>query len=513
MARYTRHRVDTEVEKKMIIGLVISDRVCREVLPIVEDEYLQNPYSPIIINWIKEYWNKYQVAPGRHIQDIYEAEKKNIYGDRQEMVAGFLENLSEEYENEDSINEPYLIDQCVEYLDERSLLWLADEIKVNVEGGDKGKAKGVLSNYQKVARSMSSWANPFSIEEVNLALDAQMDVLFQMPGALGKLLGPFERGTFVAVMAPVKRGKTWFLMEIAVMALLQKLRVAFVSLEMKKTKMDQRLYKRLISTAVGKGDILYPCFDCYFNQDGSCEKLEREGDGDLIESRNEDGGAIFKRYDEKIDWKPCDVCRERGDDFIPSDTHWYISVERPGMDLKSVRSYIKSVKESFGDNLRLKCHPRFSANLEDIERDLDMLEYTENFIPDVIIIDYADILKPESRLGDKLDMVDETWMTLAQIGDKRKALLLTATQTNKEAWDARNTKAKNVSQYFMKFAHVEMAFMLSQTPVEKKNNIIRCSVAVSRNENFNELNQVRILQQLEAGQPMIDSEFMRFESS
>lgn len=923
MAQYIRHRVDTEAERRMLTGLIVSDRICREVLSLVNKDYLQNPYSPIIVDWIRNYWIKYQKAPGQHIQDIFEVEKKNIHNDRVEMVAGFLERLSEEYEKE-NINEPYLIDQCIEYLDERSLLDLSQKIETNVANGDKGKAKSLLTDYHKVARQMSTWSNPFSIEEVNLTMDAEKDVMFQMPGALGKLLGPFERGTFVAVMAPVKKGKcivegsfvvlpdgslkkieevykkgysktlslqkdgklsfgeivgrcddgikpvfkiitktgrsiemtqndplftmsgwiplselkigdyiavprkynifgedewpdyqlkllaylladggltdntptftkqnkkiqndffdcvqkmgdttkptkdvdwmfyivkdtlkkdptrlsnttqwlrglgigkckskskefpqdlfklnkkslslflatlftcdgsiyklrkgivieyssaseilirqlshlllrfgivhkigknvvkeisywsiiikdrenilkfldeigflfhkqekaesfislikskregrgfldvfpvqfsywlrdvfkkeniplwagsdellpqslktggclsrhivekivkkvkddkikefvdsdilwdkvvfieytgekrtydlaikgthnfiandivvhnTWFLMEIAIIALLQRLRVAFISLEMKKEKMQQRIYKRLISTAQGKGSILYPCFDCYRNQEGTCDSVERRGRGDLIEKKDGEN-VFFKKYDSKIDWTPCDICRGRkGGDFVPAASHWYISVERPGMDLANVRDYVTSVKESFGDNLRLKCYPRFSANLEDIERDLDLLEYTENFIPDVIIVDYADILKPENQMGDKLDMIDETWMRLAQIGDKRKALLVTATQSNREAWDAKTTKAKNVGQYFMKFAHVEMAFMLSQTPLEKKNNIIRCSVAVSRNEDFNENYQVRILQQLQAGQPLIDSEFEVF---
>jgi hypothetical protein len=511
MAQYTRQRVDTEAERKMLIHLIVSDRVCKEVLPLVNKDYLQNPYSPIVLDWIRKYWDKYQVAPGKHIQDLFESEKNNIPGDRTEMVAGFLERLSEEYERESVINEPYLIDKCVEYLDERSLLDLSEKIQVHTVNGDKSKAKSILASYKKVALAMSPWSNPFSPEEVNLTMDAEKDVLFQMPGALGQLLGSFERGTFVVIMAPVKKGKTWFLMEIAVMALLFKLRVAFISLEMKKEKMQQRLYKRLISTAMGKGSILYPCFDCYRNQDGSCSSIERKGRGDLIESR-EGENIFFKHYNEKIDWTPCDVCRGRKkSDFIPADSHWYVSSERPGMDLGSVRDYIMSVRESFGNNLRLKCYPRFSANLEDIERDLDLLEYTEGFIPDVIVVDYADILRPEKNSsGEKIDQTDETWMTLAQIGDRRRALMLSATQSNREAWDAKSTKAKNVGGYYMKFAHVEMAFMLSQTPAEKKNNIIRCSVAVSRNEDFNENYQVRILQQLEAGQPLIDSEFEVF---
>jgi len=501
---FTRHRVDISEEKRMLVGLIVSDRVCQEILPLVDDSYLQNPYSPILIKWIKGYYKKYEKAPGKDIQGIFEVEKQGLGGDRAEMVEAFLEKLSDEYERESQINEPYLIDRCVEYLEERSLLTLADKIQANVKGGEKGKAKALVADYRKVARSMTTWSNPFAPEEVNLTMDEERDSLFQMPGALGRLLGPFERGTFISVMAPVKRGKTWFLIELAVMGLLNKFKVAFVSLEMRKERMQQRLYKRLISTGKGDGLTWYPVFDCLNNQDGSCERPGRKGQGDLLDS---DGN--ISPFDEKIEWTTCDACKGKwgGDyNYISSNVHWYIRLQRPKFDIGTVREAVGSF-QWWGDNLRLKCYPRFSASLGDVTRDLDLLEYMEGFVPDIVIVDYADILKPERERSEGLEAVNETWMTLAQIGDVRKCLVATATQTNKEAWDARNTKAKNVSQYFMKFAHVEMAFMLSQTPQDKKNNFVRCSVAVSRNEDFNELAQVKILQQLEAGQPLLDSEF------
>ena len=498
---FTRHKVDISEEKKLLVGLIVSDRVCKEILPLVDDEYFQNPYSPILVKWIKNHYKKYEKAPGKDIQGIYETEKGGLGAERAEMVEAFLENLSGDYERESQINEPYLIDQCIEYLEERSLISLAEKIQGEVKRGEKGKAKALVAGYKKVARVMTPWSNPFTQEAVNESMDIERDVLFQMPGALGRLLGPFERGTFITVMAPVKRGKTWMLIELAVMGLLNKLRVAFISLEMKKKRMHQRIYKRLISASQKTDSVWYPMFDCLNNQDGSCELCQRKGSGDLLNTEGE-----VAPFDEKVEWTPCDECKGKSKSYVASEVHWYVQIKRPTFNLETVRDAVKSY-DWWGNNLRVLCHPRFSANLSDINRDLDMLEYTEGFVPDIVIVDYADILKPEKERGEGLEMVNETWMTLAQLGDIRKCLIATATQTNKEAWDARNTKAKNVSQYFMKFAHVEMAFMLSQTPQDKKRNFVRCSVAVSRNEDFNENVQVKILQQLEAGQPLLDSEF------
>ena len=506
MATYTRHRVDTEDERKMLIGLIVSDRICREVLPLLmDDDYYQTAYTSIVAGWVRKYYEKYGKAPGRHIQDIFEVEKKNIHGDRVGLVEGFLGKLSEEYELETSLNEPYLIDRTVEYLEERSLLILAKRIESNVIVGEKGKARALVADYKKVAKLMSTWSNPFDATEVNQTMDGDTDVMFQMPGALGRLLGPFERGDFIAVMAPTKRGKTWFMMEIAVIALLNKLRVAFVSLEMRKKKMQQRLYRRIVSGVdVHGGRALYPVFDCLNNQDGSCARSQRKGSGDLLD------GDDIRCYDEKVLWIPCDECRGTKD-FVVSDVHWYIPLERPPFDTATIRESVKSLWVGFGgNNLRLKCYPRFSANLGDVMRDLDILEYADGFVPDVVIIDDADSAKPEKSYAERTEEIDQTWMAMGRLGDERKCLVVASTQGNRESWDARSTKAKHVSGYYMKFAHVDTAFMLSQTPQEKSRNLIRCSVAVTRNEFYNENIQVKILQKLDAGQPLLDSEFEIF---
>uniref|UniRef100_A0A6H1ZU29 Putative helicase n=3 Tax=viral metagenome TaxID=1070528 RepID=A0A6H1ZU29_9ZZZZ len=503
MAEYTRHRIDVTEEQNMLIGLIVSNRMCKDILPLIDKDYLQNPVSFIVVDWIRNYYQKYEEAPRKDIQTIFEIEKKNLSSDRAEIVQLFLEWLSREYEKQSEINEPYLMDRSVKYLEERSLLVLAKKIEDNVKFGFNDKAKEFIADYKKVAKAMSTWFNPFLFEEVNSNMDTEGDVLFKMPGALGKLLGPFERGAFAAVMAPTKRGKTWFLLEIAIMALLNKFKVAFISMEMRKEKMAQRFYKRLLSATTEGGKVYYPIFDCINNQDGSCSMPQRKGYGDLLNSEDE-----VKEFDPEISWEPCDECRgKRIGDYVSSEVHWYVPLERPKFNLSSVRGLVDGMWGSFGDNLRVKCYPRFDANLEDVIRDLDLLEYTEGFVPDVVVIDDLDSARPEKSYGNRLEEIDQTWMAAGRLGSVKRCLVVVSTQSNKEAWEAKNTKARNVSGYYMKFAHVDLAFMISQTPIEKKRNLTRCSVAVSRDENFNELTQVKILQLLEAGQPIIDSEF------
>jgi len=51
--------------------------------------------------------------------------------------------------------------------------------------------------------------------------------------------------------------------------------------------------------------------------------------------------------------------------------------------------------------------------------------------------------------------------------------------------------------------------VLNQTPVEKREGIMRLGIIAHRHEEFDEFTQVQVLQQLKIGQPYLDSEVLR----
>lgn len=501
MNRVKHHTIDIRPEKELLIILIVSNKACQELLQKINLNVLQVDYVKKIIEWIKSYFEKYNKSPGIHIKDIYKAEKENLDKNISNLIEIFLLELSKEYEEWETFNEDYFIDKAIEYIDERNLIYLFEKGKALVETDQRDKAKQLITNFTKIAKQTSKWVNPFDEHEINNAMDYENEILFKFPGALGDLMGPLLRGYFIAFLAPIKRGKTWMLLELAILGLLNRCKVIFISLEMSKERMERRFYKRLASVMNKKGLVRYPAFDCLNNQDDSCDMKERTNKIRLLNKDDE-----LPEYSDELEYRPCSYCRKRyPKKYI--QRFWYVSEERDPFDLTHIRKTIKSFKTTFkSSNLRLICYRKFTANLSQISQDINMLEYTENFIPDVIIIDYADILAPEYKYDDTRRIIDETWMTLGGMAEDKKCLLATVSQTGKQSWEAKNVKAKDVSEDYRKLAHVDIGLTLSQKPSEKRQGIMRIGICAHRDEDFNEYNQVVVLQQLNAGQPLIDSE-------
>ena len=97
MTLLKRKRISSEIEKKIIIGMVVSDIFCREIKHMYQEEYFLNDYLRRISSWCMDYFSQYGKAPSRHIQDIYEVEKESLKPAESELIESLLSGLSEEY--------------------------------------------------------------------------------------------------------------------------------------------------------------------------------------------------------------------------------------------------------------------------------------------------------------------------------------------------------------------------------------------------------------------------------
>jgi hypothetical protein len=156
----------------------------------------------------------------------------------------------------------------------------------------------------------------------------------------------------------------------------------------------------------------------------------------------------------------------------------------------------------------VKCFPAFSANSKDIRAELDSLEYYEGFVPDVVIIDYVDILGKEDDQLSERENIDRTWKMFKNLAASRHCLVVTAEQGNKQSGNATHMEAAHVTEDKRKNAHVDLKLGLNQKTEEKPQQYMRVSVILSRHADFNPTQDVTVLQQLNLAQPAMDSEFM-----
>jgi len=142
---------------------------------------------------------------------------------------------------------------------------------------------------------------------------------------------------------------------------------------------------------------------------------------------------------------------------------------------------------------------------------LDNLEHYDDFVPDVIITDYADITRSENR-GEKRHQIDEIWLGHRFISQERNCLVLTASHSNKATFD-RDIRQGDLSEDYRKLNHVTWAGALNQNEEENEQGIMRLSVLADRYQRFNGMNEAKVLQCLDIGQVCLDSRVVRKDSN
>lgn len=506
-----RRRVfDPSVEERVLTGVIMSDRMCREVLPILKGDYFSSKVSGIIYKWCRSYFEDYQKAPGATIQDIYQIERSNYSEEERELVASFLDRLSSKFEADNVINEDFYIDTGKEFIRKRALEAVTDQLGSLLKLDRLDEAEEALRSYKGIAKTVSPWYNPLDESEIiQYFIDENMqsNALFRFPGALGDLMGDIERNSLFAVLAPTKRGKTFWLQEFAVQTFMERIPTVFFSLEMNSHRLKRRLYRRITSLGDRDGAFIYPCFDCARNQDGTCTSPKRTNDVRLL-----DGSGLKPEFSVELNYRPCTACRGVNGEFVP-DT-WFTVIRKDGrLTRKTAGKVLKNVGRIYGDRLRYISFPAFSANIREIRSAIDHLIYLEEFVPSVIVIDYADILAPEDSRVTGRDRLDMTWKTLKNLADSYNALVVTASQSNRASFDKKNVTQTDIADDIRKVAHVDGMIALNQLEEEKRRGIMRVSYIAGRDHSFDQRKSCVVLQQLDLGQTLLDSEFMRERSS
>jgi hypothetical protein len=136
---------------------------------------------------------------------------------------------------------------------------------------------------------------------------------------------------------------------------------------------------------------------------------------------------------------------------------------------------------------------------------LDNWLYYDGFVPDVIIVDYADILAPDSR-GEYRHQLDGIWAGLRRMAMERNALVVTASQAEKGTFHS-DISETSVAEDIRKLAHVTAMVGLNQTKDEYEKGVMRISQIAIR-EDRKATKQAVALQCLDIGRPLLDSRFL-----
>jgi len=507
MAKIKRRSVSVQAEKQMLTGMIVSDRFLREVQNILRMELLQVPYVRVVVQWCLDYWQKYEAAPQRHIQDLYNSYKRSATFDEEtlDQVGEFLACISDEYDAT-NFNVDYLLDTTEDLMRSRNLKNLADDINAALLNENLLEAEGALSSHEHIALPKTLGIQPFTdMEAVRNAFEEAAKPLFKLPGALGEMINDsLVRGGFLGIQAPEKRGKSFYLIELAVLAFRARCNVAFFGMG---DMSEEELTRRLGIRAYGKSDrrkycgkFIVPVMDCTKNQTQTCDKPKCPKQDAIGESNDE-----LPDLEDIDDWTPCTACRGTPA-YRP--THWWVW-EDVGTEPLTWRQAYKAMKSStrrtHGKQFRIACYPNSTMNFHDIETQLSVWETMEGFVPDMIVVDYADIMAPEPIQHEGFrHNENERWKQGRALAQKKHALVILATQSDTGSYDTETQTLKNFSEDKRKYGHVTGMISLNQTPDEREMGIMRLAWLLAREEGQSR-RQVRVLQSLRQGRPFLGS--------
>lgn len=180
------------------------------------------------------------------------------------------------------------------------------------------------------------------------------------------------------------------------------------------------------------------------------------------------------------------------------------TVSRKAVNINDIAKKQKSLRRlSRGGDIQIVAVPAYSLTVEALDAYLDDFEQ-KGYIPDVIIVDYADIMMPSEK-GDYRNQLDGIWKRLRGLAQKRKALVVTASQSGRSSID-KDVDATDIAEDIRKIAHVTSMVSLNQTPTDIKNGVMKLKQLAIR-ESEREFRQAVCLQCLSIGKPVLDSHF------
>jgi len=504
------------IERRIITGLIVSTEYIQRCSSIIKPKLFVSPTAGLLARWCLEYFRQYDKAPGRDIEGIFSQKlKEGLHQDRAEWIERVLDSMSTDY-NPEQFNVTYLTDETKQFFKEQHLRRFTDEIRDRLDRGKITEAEGTACQYVTVAPDDNISVDPFDVENsyqiIDRAFSERKEKLIHFPRALGTLFNyEMVRGGFVGIVGPEKSGKSFWLMEFAFRALRSGSNVAFFeagdqSKEQKIRRMGIYLCRRSDEERYCN-ELFIPEVDCLYHQVDSCDKSERErGEGIGVSSEEQilefTYDDLVSKYDEFLNHRTCRNCESL------KGVIWF--KRRPPVipiDSRDAKIAFANFRDMYPSKFEIISYPSDTLTVMEIKSVLTIWEKTKRFVPDVVIIDYLDLLAPDPDVTtmSRRDQINSIWMRVRGLSLERDFLVIGASQTDSRSYGKSLIDMSNFSEDKRKHAHLTAEFGLNRTWEEELIGITRVNEVVVRESGVDRHRPVKVLQRLEIGRPFLAS--------
>lgn len=454
----TEERLSGALQENLLTLLCFDDSHCKiaraALTPQLFESSVFREVAGIAISFIDQYGEAVKEHLPDHLEDI-------LKGDDARKAASYKRLLDNLFLSRDSLNAEYVLSQLQAFV--RGQTFKSGLVQA-VEAMEDGNIEAAEVAMQKaLSKQVISFAAGLNLKDP-AQMGALLDGDLNEPGfelgipELDRMGIIPRRKELFLLIAPRGRGKSWFITHCSKMALLQRWSVVIITLEMSEKRYAARTIQTFFSVTERESSV-------------RLAQLIRGKDGSL-------------------------------DDVL------YEEVERLSLGNQADRSQLRSrILRDFSRRkpIYIKQFPNGSASMTDIEAYLDQLERFEGFVPDLICLDYPDLVKHDAK--NKRIELGRIVEEFRGLGVKRNAACVTVSQGNRDSEEATTVTGAMVAEDISKLATVDVCLTLSRTDMEERLGLARVLVEKARNQRDGF--SVLITQAYAIGQWCLDSVLLK----
>lgn len=140
----------------------------------------------------------------------------------------------------------------------------------------------------------------------------------------------------------------------------------------------------------------------------------------------------------------------------------------------------KAISEKMKGRLIIKGFPTKRASVETIRNHIHRLKRTKNLKLDFLIVDYADLLRPTTRYGEKRHELEGVYEELRGLAQEEDLVVFTADQTNRGGLEQEVVTLSSIAEAFSKATVCDLILTAARTAEDKQAGTGKMFVAKSR---------------------------------
>lgn len=422
-------------QESLLTLLCFDDEAASLISGVVDVELFESEIYRNIADHAIGFYETYGSAVGEHLDDVL---ANILEGDDYKKAEIYDITLRNIFEARDSVKKDYVINNLKEWVGNQRFKKALSDAANEVHRGRTDEAKLIVNkaliNPLQIFNSGTDLTVSSDVTRFLSSYDEYYDIGISGFTHPDIKLGPAPK-TLLTFLAPTSRGKSWFLTNVGRWCAQYRLKVLDITLEMSEDKKAMRYVQNVMSITKNQSRVIYRKLK--IGEDRSLEGLE--------------------------------LVRLKG---------------RPTLKDRGIRGVIQKRFNDLKLPITIKEFPTGGLSVSALEVYLDFLERHKNFIPDVILIDYADLMEMDAnRVREETGRI---YKQLRGLAVKRGVAVVTASQSNRLGEDARTLTLKHIAEDYTKASTSDMIVTYSQTSHEKKLGIARLWIAKNRDNLDNQ---------------------------